>query len=240
MKFLSVRKLRRIAALLFAALLLFPCFANAARREGSPVFKTDTRRVLVIDPGHGGEDGGAVSLTGALESEINLDIAKKLDAIAGLFGVPVVLTRDSEKLDYPSDASTIRARKRYDTQRRTELVNSTENAVLLSIHQNIYPSPQPHGAQVLHAKTEGSRELAEFTQERLRAVLDPQNKRTAIQASGDIYLMSSIKRPGILVECAFLSNPAENALMQSDVYRLRVSWVIASAYLGFYGGTNES
>ncbi len=230
---------RYISAVL-AALLLLPCTANAAAKKAVPGFKVDTRRVLVIDAGHGGEDGGAVSITGALECDINLDISKKLDLIMGLFGIPVVMTRETADIKYPDDAKTVKARKNSDIQRRIEIVNKTENAVLISIHQNNYPSTQPSGAQVFYSETEESKKLAEFTQDILKTRLNPANKRPAVEVQDSIILMKHAKCTGILIECGFLSNPAENALLQTDKYKLKVAWAIASAYLGFYGGTNES
>jgi len=227
-----------IAAVIVLAVLIYPHLKDTPAISD---FVFAARRVLVLDPGHGGEDGGAVSLSGVHESAINLDIAKRIDAIMGLFGEAVVMTRDSQELEYPDDANSVRKRKVADTKRRTELVNSIENSVLISIHQNNYPGKQPFGAQVFYSdKTPEGKDLAIFTQDILKNTLNPRNKRTAVKVSKDIYLMNNVDCTAIMIECGFLSNPTEDALLRTDEYKLRVSWAVSCAYLSFYGGTNES
>lgn len=239
LNFIFSKKVFKFSAAVLAVLLLLPFSAQAAAKKTGADFKVETGRVLVIDPGHGGEDGGAVSITGALECDLNLDIAKKLDTIIGLFGVPVVMTRETADIKYPDDAKTVKARKNSDIRRRIEIVNNIENPVLISVHQNNYPAKQPFGAQVFYSETEESKKLAEFTQNILKTVLNPLNKRPAVEVSDSIILMKQAKCTGILIECGFLSNPEENALLQTDTYKLKLAWAIAAAYLGFYGGTNE-
>ena len=102
-------------------------------------------RVLVIDAGHGGEDGGATSQTGLIESGVNLDIAKRLESLAGFFGIKTAMTRESETIEYPASAKTVRERKAFDQKSRIALINSFENAVLISIHQNKYTDPRSRG-----------------------------------------------------------------------------------------------
>ena len=230
-----------VPALIVLMLLLYPQFKGLLTDvSAASEFVLDTQRVLVLDPGHGGQDGGAVSLSGVHESVINLEIARRIDAIMGLFGEEVVMTRDSEELEYPDNANTVRKRKVSDTKRRVELVNSIENAVLISIHQNIYPGKQPFGAQVFYSdKTPEAKDLAICTQDILKRTLNPKNRRTAVKVSKDIYLMNNVEGTAIMIECGFLSNPEEDALLQTDEYRLRVSWAVSSAYLSFYGGANE-
>jgi len=204
---------------------------------------------LIIDPGHGGMDGGATSPGGLRESELNLDIAQRLDFLMGFFGVRTVMTRDTEDITYSQNATTIRAKKNEDIRNRINLINSTENAVLISIHQNLYPSPGPFGAQVLYARTAGSAEFAKSMQELLISTLNPQNNRPAVPVSGKIFLMNNVKMPAILIECAFLSNPDEEALLKTDEYRLKIATAIAAGYLRHQnlledtvlsGGTNEN
>ena len=127
--------------------------------------------VVVIDPGHGGEDGGAVSPSGVKESTLNLDIAEKLDLILAFYGVHTVMTRTSETLDYSESADTIREKKREDQNRRIDLIDSLDNAVVISIHQNNYPSAGPFGAQAFYAPTDGSKAFAEYLQQLLVSAL---------------------------------------------------------------------
>lgn len=180
---------------------------------------------LIIDPGHGGADGGAVSVTGTNESKINLDISLRAQAIAGLFGLRCVMTRTSEDIDYPESATTIHAKKVADTNARIELANSTENAVLISIHQNKYTTSGPSGSQVFYAPTQGSQELAQTIQETLKT-LSEKNKRGAVQIDKSVYLMNHIECPAVLVECGFISNYAEAALLEDSGYQLKLAALI--------------
>lgn len=188
---------------------------------------------LIIDAGHGGEDGGAVSANGDIESEINLSVALKLEAIAGLFGVSTVMTRETEDIYYPDTAETVSARKAYDQNTRISLINEYPEAVLISIHQNFYPDSAPRGSQVLYGAQEGSQKLGELCNELLRVALYPENRRVAMPVSEDIYLMKSVTCTSILVECGYLSNETELELLLDDDYQTKISATILAAYLQY-------
>ena len=204
-------------------------------------------RKVIIDPGHGGADGGAVSITGVYESKINLQISNRLDMIFGLYGTPAVMTRSAEEIDYPSEADTIRKKKVADQKARVELINSFENAVLISIHQNKFPASSPSGAQVFYNSVEGSREIGESIQNVLVSSLDQKSGRVASLIPDSIYLMNKAQCPGVLVECGFLSNPGEAGLLQTEEYQIKIASCIFSGYASIarvndmdgYGGTNE-
>ena len=187
--------------------------------------------VLVIDAGHGGEDGGAVSPTGALESHINLAVALRLDGVLGLYGVRTLPLREKDISLHNNEAKTLRQKKNSDLHNRTEQVNAQENAVLLSIHQNSYPDGRYSGAQAFYAPTEGSRELAQTLQEHLRKTLDSQNERMEKQIPDTIYLMNHVSCPAVLVECGFLTNAREEALLRDSTYQTRLAAALASGYL---------
>ena len=186
--------------------------------------------VLVIDAGHGGADGGAVGIDGTTESGINLDIALKMQALARFCGQETVMTRTSEDIQYPAEAQTIAAKKVADQRARVQLINSLPDAVLISVHQNKYPDPRPRGSQALYAATDGSRELGEAIHANLLA-LYPENRRVAAQISGDIYLTKNISCPAVLVECGFLSNPEDAALLDTDAYRLKLAVILIGSFL---------
>lgn len=188
---------------------------------------------LIIDAGHGGEDGGAVSLSGAVESGINLAIARRLELIAALYGVPTVMLRSEDISLHDSTAETLREKKNSDLHNRVDAVNGVENGVLISIHQNTYQNPKYSGAQVFYAPTEGSRAFAEFTQEILRLTLNVSNQRQATQIPDTVYLMNHVSKPAILVECGFLSNAMEDQLLQTPEYQLLVAAALAGAYLQY-------
>lgn len=198
--------------------------------------------LLVIDPGHGGEDGGAVSVSGVAESGINLAIALRCQALAGLFGQSVQLLRETDTSLVGDTAQTLREKKREDLQRRVEIVNSAANAVLLSIHQNYYTGSSYSGAQVFYRPGTASQSWGVFLQEQLRLSLDTENQRQAKEIPSDIYLMSHIDCPAVLVECGFLSNPEEDQLLQSEDYQLRLAVTLMGACLGYFENhsmTNE-
>lgn len=210
--------------------------AVLAALAAATVYSGGTR--YIIDAGHGGDDGGAVAPDGTPESDINLSVCLKMDAIMGLFGVETVLTRTSGQVDYPPQAQTIRERKNADQQRRAELISSTENAVLISIHQNTYPTAQPHGIQVLYNKYPGSAEFAAYAQ-KLLSCIEGQSIRPAAEIQDSIFLMRSAECPAILVECGFLSNSDDLAKLNSDQYRTELAMVLSAACLGFGSGRED-
>lgn len=204
----------------------------------SPGLREDL--LLIIDPGHGGEDGGAVSVSGVPESGINLSIALMCEQLAGLFGQPVQLLRREEVSLADPEAKTLRQRKRSDLQKRVEIINSASNAVLLSIHQNFFTKASYSGAQVFYRPGENSRQWAIQVQEQLRLALDEGNQRQAKEIPSDIYLMSHISCSAILVECGFLSNPEEDALLQSEDYQRKLAVTILGSCMGYFEGIGRT
>lgn len=184
-------------------------------------------RTVVVDPGHGGEDGGAVSASGVLESGLNLEISLKLRDLLRFLGIPVVMTREEDISIHNPESETASEKKVSDLRNRVRLVNDTPNAVLVSIHQNMFPEAQYFGAQVFYAGTGGSQALAEQLQGLFDTELDPTNHRQA-KASLTVYLMKNIHCPGVLVECGFLSNPEEAQRLQTPDYQKKLAAVIAA------------
>lgn len=188
---------------------------------------------LILDAGHGGEDGGAVSYSGVAESNVNLQIVLRLDQIMGFYGVAPVLTRDGDYAIYSEGMDTLRKKKVSDIRNRVALIEGHPQATLISIHQNSYQNPNYAGAQVFYAPTEPSRSFAEHLQRCLAAGLDPSNQRVATKIPSSVYLMNHISCRAVLVECGFLSNPQEDQLLQSDTYQKKLAAVIAAAYFTY-------
>lgn len=172
---------------------------------------------VIIDAGHGGVDGGATSCTGVLESEINLQIALRLNDLLHLLGVDTVMIRTTDESIY-TKGETIAAKKVSDLKERVRIINETENGVLVSIHQNHFADSRYSGAQTFYAQTSGSKELAQLMQSTFRDTINPTNKRQIKKADG-IYLMQHINVAGILIECGFLSNTEEERLLRSPEYQ---------------------
>lgn len=211
--------------------VLLAFFISCERLEEKSV-SVDTGLIdtLVIDAGHGGEDGGAITKDGIRESRINLEITKKMAGLCDFSGIPYILTRDSEDIDYPEELNTTRKRKIYDQNRRVDLVNELDNAVLISIHQNKFTSGKPRGPQVFYSDADGSKELAELIQLNMSTVLYPQNRRVAASVSDKIFLMKKVNCTAVLAECGFLSNPTEAAALGDGDYQNKVALCIISAY----------
>lgn len=187
---------------------------------------------IVIDPGHGGVDGGATSCTGKLESHYNLEIALRLNTLFRFLGYDTKMIR-TEDISIHTKGDTIAQKKIFDLKERVRIVNETDNGLLISIHQNIYSDSRYSGAQVFYPNTSGSKELAEKLQTTLIAQLNPGSTRRCKRSEG-IYLMEHIQKRGILVECGFLSNPEEAAKLATSMYQKKLSCVIAgtvSCYL---------
>lgn len=186
---------------------------------------------LVLDAGHGGEDGGAVSLTGAPESQINLAIVLKLRDVLGLYGVDPILLRETDISLHDGDANTLREKKRSDLKNRVAATEEVEGGTLLSIHQNTYPGSRYHGAHVFYAPTEGSQALAEHFQNSIKTALQPENERTVKRIPDTVYIMNHVTCPAILIECGFLTNPEEEAMLRDEDYQRKLAAVVAAAWL---------
>ena len=192
--------------------------------QNTPVARNQT---IVIDAGHGGEDGGATSCTGVLESQINLQIALRLNDLCHLLGYNTLMIRTTDTSVY-TEGSTIAAKKVSDLKQRVRIVNETENAILISIHQNTFPIEKYSGAQVFYNSGEGARDLAERIQSAFVQTVNPGSNRKCKSADG-IYLMQHISRPGVLVECGFLSNTEEEARLRTSEYQQQICCVIVCA-----------
>ena len=196
------------------------------------------KRTVVIDPGHGGEDGGAISCTGVRESRINLEIGTRLNDLLLLLGCETRMTRTEDVSIHSDGAATVSEKKVSDLKNRVRLVEETHGAVLVSIHQNMFEESQYRGAQVFYARTTGSGRLAALLQRRLRESLDPENHREE-KESQTVYLMNKITCPGVLIECGFLSNPREELLLRSAGYQKQLSCVIGAGLLDYLNQTEE-
>lgn len=200
--------------------------------ENRPILR---EKVIVIDAGHGGEDGGATSCSGVLESKINLEISLKLDALLHFLGYETKMIRTSDVSVY-TEGNSIAAKKASDLKNRVKLVNETEDALLISIHQNIFADSRYSGAQVFYNAVEGSKELAQALQTAFVASINPESNRKIKPANG-VYLMEHIKSPGVLVECGFLSCPEEEAKLRTGEYQQKICCVIVSTVSTFLSNT---
>ena len=200
--------------------------------ESAPIVR---KHCIIIDAGHGGVDGGTTSYSGVLESGYNLAIAKRLNDLMQFLGYETKMVR-TEDISVYKAGETIAQKKSSDLKERVRMVNEEEDGVLISIHQNHYPDERYKGAQVFYAKTSGSEELAKALQASFSATINPGNKREVRKSSG-VYLMEHIVRPGVLIECGFLSNPAEDAMLKTPEYQKKLCTVIGATVSQFLSNT---
>lgn len=196
----------------------------------SAAVELDERPTLILDAGHGGEDGGASTASGKKESDINLAIVLKTRALMAFLGVEPQLTRDRDLSLHSDGAETIRQKKVSDLKNRVAMVESTPNALLLSVHQNHFTDPRYSGTQVFFNRGDDNRQWGESAQEIFRQVLAPDNDRKAKPMPDGIYLFDHVSCPAILVECGFLSNGEEAALLCTDAYQRKVALALTGAY----------
>jgi N-acetylmuramoyl-L-alanine amidase len=188
---------------------------------------------IIVDAGHGGEDGGATSCSGILESQFNLEISLRLNDLLQFLGFETKMVRTTDHAVH-TEGETIAARKRSDLNNRVKLVNHTEDAFLLSIHQNTFPDGRYSGPQVFYGKD--CEHIAKHFQTSLNQNLYPSSSRQAKTAKG-IFLMEHITAPGILIECGFLSNAQEEAKLRSTTYQQKLCCVIVSALSEYLSNT---
>lgn len=208
------------------SLTLLTAFAlHGLRAQAAVAGEAAIPRIIVLDAGHGGADGGASGPDGTRECDLNLAITLKTDAVLGLLGEQTLLLRSTDTDLSSSDAKSISQKKVSDIRRRVELTNSQPGAILVSIHCNTYSQEKYHGAQVFY--TGGAKEFGETMQLALKNGVDPSNARMAKAVSPDVYLMNHIKVPGILVECGFLTNQEELTNLKDPDYQTRLAVTIA-------------
>ena len=207
----------------FLAIGIWGSKAVTAISASAPI---SDRKTVIIDAGHGGVDGGATSCTGVLESQINLEIALKLDDLMHLLGINTSMIRTTDCSVF-TEGETIAQKKVSDLKERVRIVNSVDNGLLISIHQNHFSNDKYSGAQVFYAQTDGSKQLAGNLQKTLIQTINPDSHR-AIKKADSVYLMQHIHCTGILIECGFLSNSREEYLLRDDVYQNKLCSVIAT------------
>lgn len=190
--------------------------------------------VIIIDAGHGEFDGGAVADDGTLEKDINLKISLKLRQIMQANGYKVIMTRTTDSGTDYTETTDIKSRKTKDMKNRLKLMNTTENAIYVSIHLNKFNSKSAKGAQVFYSPNEnGSKELGGFIQKNIVDMLQNDNDRVIKQGSKNTYLLYYAEKPAVIVECGFISNNEELILLKDDVYQSKMAFAISCGILDY-------
>lgn len=204
---------------------------NPSSELESPTEQPKNLGVIVLDAGHGGLDPGKVGINDVLEKDINLSIVLKLQPLLEDYGFTVHLTRDSDKILGPANSSRP---KRDDMIARVDMVKELNPYFTISIHQNSFPTPSVNGPQVFYYKdSEESATMAQIIQNSLNQYLNPQKKREP-QANANYYLLTRTPTPTVIVECGFLSNPDEAALLATDAYQQKVAEAVFMGVVSYY------
>jgi N-acetylmuramoyl-L-alanine amidase len=189
-------------------------------------------KIIMIDAGHGGIDGGAVGATGTVEKNINLSISKKLKGYLDEQGYSCIMVRETDEGLY-SQYGTIRNKKNEDLRNRKQLIKEYGCNVFISIHVNKFPESQYSGAQVFYLKGDiESHKLAKAVQDDLKSVINRGNTRVE-KPSNEYYLFKGNTIPSIIVECGFVSNYAEEQLLKDDSYQNKLAWSIFSGLIKY-------
>ena len=180
--------------------------------------------IIVLDAGHGGEDGGAVSSNGVVESDINLQFTQKLKYILSLNGYEIVMTRE--------DDDSLKNNKAEDMRERAKIIDESKANIAVSIHQNSFSSEAEKGAQVFYySKSEEGIKIAQILQNHLK-MLNPDNKRE-IKENNSYFLLKRTKTPTVIVECGFLSNWEEAEKLTKTEYQKELAQVISEGILAY-------
>ncbi|MCM1298483.1 MAG: N-acetylmuramoyl-L-alanine amidase [Firmicutes bacterium] len=201
---------------------------------------TEGKRTVVIDSGHGGADGGCVGVNGCVEKDINLAIAKDLEALLKLSGFNVVMTRSEDVSIHSEGVEGLRNQKVSDMENRLGIIKSYPDAMFISIHQNQYTEPEYFGAQMFYTTNNtGNFKLAQLMQESFRE-LQPENDREIKLIDNDLYLFKNTDQPAILAECGFLSNSNDAANLSDSEYQKKVAFTIYKGVMRYYNSADAA
>lgn len=228
---------RRIMEILSAVfLLLFVFFISrytGLAVSGTSVHIGKAKPVVVLDAGHGGNDPGKVGVDGSLEKDINLAITLKVKEYLEQSDVEVILTRENDKGLYSESDSN---KKTADMKNRCKKIAEADPSIVVSIHQNSYHQENISGGQVFYYKgSDKGKRLAETLQKRFDYVLGEKNTRVA-KANDNYYLLLHVKCPIVIVECGFLSNWNESAMLKSEEYQDKLAWTIHMGIMEYLNG----
>ena len=204
--------------------------------EAREAVNEEKKQLSVIDPGHGGFDPGKVGVNDALEKDINLSIAFKLKNVLEEKGYEVILTRTQ---DVSLNAANDKNKKSADMKERVRIINEAKPVVAISIHQNSYPQESVKGAQVFyHQQSEQGKKLAESIQEQMKQTINDGNHRMA-KANDSYYMLKKTECPIVIVECGFLSNQQEAALLLEEAYQEKIAWGILTGIQEYIDGSQQ-
>lgn len=244
MRIVASRKIKIKFILSASLVFIFAFIAMGTRyvykKSALDVLNNSVACTVVIDAGHGGVDSGTSAADGTPEKEINLHIAHKLNEILTSFGIETVMTRTEDVSIHNEDAKTIRQKKVSDIKNRLSIINNTDNAIYVSIHQNHYSDSKYTGTQVFYSKNNPDSEIfANKIRGSVVTILQKNNTREIKQSGKEIYLLNNAQVPAVMVECGFMSNPNETQLLKEADYQQKLAFVIALGICDYINSSKD-
>ncbi|MEE1010467.1 MAG: N-acetylmuramoyl-L-alanine amidase [Acutalibacteraceae bacterium] len=245
MRIIAPQKIKIRFYLSFALIFIFSSLALLSRisyfdNAIDVSADTDKYKTIIIDAGHGSPDGGTSANDGTLEKDLNLQIAYKLNNILQSMGYETLMTRSDDNSIHDDSANTIRQKKISDLKNRLEIINNTDNAVFVSIHQNHYQDSRYSGTQVFYSKNNPhSKDLAESIRYPIISYLQTDNSREIKKSGSEIYLLNNSQIPSVMVECGFMSNPDETDNLKDNTYQQKIAFFIAIGIADFISETED-
>lgn len=237
---IAKRLRHKLVALLIICLIAGLGFVKQAvmptKSGGAIMLKT-----VIIDPGHGGFDGGAGAADGTLEKDINLEISLELQEMLKFCGFNVIMTRTTDTGTEDNSGESISGRKKSDLKNRLSLMKSTDGGIYVSIHLNKFTTSAASGTQVFYTPNfESAKVLGECIQSSVIKNLQPENHRVIKRGSDSTYILKNATIPAVIVECGFLSNSRDLQNLKDGEYRGKLAFCIASGIMEYYNNEQRS
>jgi len=224
-----ILKKSNIVLLGLVFLLLLTIFSlNYGTEDMKAVMNSIAKKTIILDPGHGGEDPGAVSdYSGIKEKDINLKIALFTKELLEKDGYKVIMTREDDRLVYREGTTNIIDKRKQDLTRRKEIMDNSGADLVVSIHLNKFPEKKYFGAQTFYPPgSPESQRLAQTIQKSIREKVDPENKRESLVKEDPIIILRDLKTTTAIVECGFLSNREEESKLATEEYQRKLAEAI--------------
>lgn len=218
--------------------LMIICIIAALGYVKKGILQTSTnisvQKTIILDAGHGGFDGGAAAADGTIEKDINLKISQSLCEILRFNGYNVIMTRTEDIGTEDDQSEAIAKRKKSDLSNRLQLMKDNPDAIFVSVHLNKFTTSAANGAQVFYTKNyDEAYKLALSVQSTIKNLIQPENPRVVKQGTSSTYLLKNATVPAVIVECGFLSNPAELEKLKNEDYQSQMAFAIACGIIDF-------
>ncbi len=230
MKVVSIKK-EKILIVLYLLIIFIGVFKTYREETVSTFSMPISKKVVLIDAGHGGFDSGKVADSDTFEKDINLKIALKLQAYLEQGDSQVLMTRTTDEALGTSKAA--------DMQKRKLIANTKKPDIFVSIHQNSYPDTSARGAQVFYYNSsDNSKKLADCIQKEIKSTLGQKGDREA-SPNKSYYVLRKTTVPAVIVECGFLTNYKDKKNLESEEYQDKMAWAIYKGIVEYFNSDDD-